>query len=675
MRSLILLILCLFSFAAYSEVIVVDKNLPFSSIGKSISYLQDAEARLSISQILQADRQGLFISSDVEILNFGNSRAAYWLKVSFINKTNSELFLVLGSPGIENVDLFVPKTDGGYHRIHTGSLAASNPEVLNANNYIFSLKRSDLNDQIQTVYLRLRTNNILLVPLKLAVADGLLIGMTPIERFESIYIGILIALFFFNFSVFINSRDYTYLYYSLYILAFFFYVVFYFRGYSYIFGNDFRIFLNTSPHLFLGLGMISGIAFSRSFLNLKETLPWAVQILRVLAACWMTTIVLSVLGFKSLTSDIAQILSSITTISVWVLGILAYRTGYKPAVYFIIAWSFVCLTSVWVVLSLADFFPYNELSVQIAPLGFVFELLLLSLALGDRLKDMKYASHEIQERQLKFQQENLYLVNSQNERLEKVVESRTRALKKMIQSLENANADKNRIFSIIAHDLRSPFNSLISLFSLNDMDMLTFEDVKILLNDSRRNIDNIHNTLNNLLYWAQSQMQGITTAPSRFNMRVMVEDLMLVYQPLTAKKSIMTEIIIEDDNDVFADLNQINVVIRNLIDNAIKFTPLGLFIRIKIWGDSNHVYVDISNPVADPHKIDKFTHLNGVEPSYGTANERGVGLGLHLCRDFVERNNGALMVTIEGDCVVMRFNVPKYLVESSPIVAAEVMEY
>lgn len=486
-------------------------------------------------------------------------------------------------------------------------------------------------------------------------------GITTMERFEAIYVGVLAALFFFNFCVFLSSKDRTYLYYSIYIFALFFYVVLYFRGYSGLFGASFRDFINSYPHLFLGAGAIAGIVFSSCFLNLPVVLPWSDRVIQALVGVWLLTIIICVSSHRSFVCNLSEALAAVTTLSLWVLGIIAYCKGYKPALYYVIAWAFVCIAILWISLDLFNLVSYSTISFHLAPLGFIFELLLLSLALGDRLKDLKKGKLEEQQDKLKMQEENLYLISTQNERLERVVDSRTKALKKIVQSLEAANADKSRLFSIIAHDLRSPFNSLISLLSLNDMDLLTFEDVKMLLNDSRRNIDNIHNTLNNLLYWAQSQMEGITTAPSRFNMRVMVEDLMLVYQPLINKKSINIEFAVEDDEDVFADLNQINLVMRNLIDNAIKFTPLSRHIKIKIWGTERHLYVEVCNPVAGVLDIGQLGAKKGSQPSYGTSNERGVGLGLHLCRDFVERNKGTLEVNKDGDCVVLCFNLPKFI--------------
>ena len=120
---------------------------------------------------------------------------------------------------------------------------------------------------------------------------------------------------------------------------------------------------------------------------------------------------------------------------------------------------------------------------------------------------------------------------------------------------------------------------------------------------------------------------------------------------------------------MYADLNQINLVVRNLIDNAIKFTPLNQFIHLKVWGRGQMIYVDVSNPVAGVLNIDQLANNTGGKPSYGTSNERGVGLGLRLCKDFVERNNGKFKVIEEEGCVVFRFSIPKF--KGADITAAD----
>lgn len=673
MRFLFPIIFFFFSIAVNGNTIIVDKRLPYKDLGKSISYFKDKKGDLDIRQLVNADKKGKFLVSHADVLNFGNSNSAYWLKVDYTRPDREKAYLILDVSNIEEIDYYLQNANGGYDHIHSGSIAPANPSVIVSNNYILNLPDSSSSLAKQTVYIRLKTHNILVVPLKMAVAENLLAGLSSAGRLEAIYIGILLALFFFNVFVFFSSRDLAYFYYSAYILSLFSFIVLYYRGYGYLLGNEFRYFINFYPYIFLATASIAGIAFCYNFLNLSVVLPWSKRLVQFLVVGWLLNMLVCLLNYKSISANLSQVLTALTTLSLMLFGVRTYFKGYKSALYYVIAKLFLCILTIFIMLCFSwNIIQYSELIFRLAPLGFIFELLFISLALGNRLKEMEKTRLKVQLDTLNLHEENLYLVSSQNERLEKVVEARTRALKKLVQSLEAANADKNRLFSIIAHDLRSPFNSLISLFSLNDMDLLTFDDVKLLLSDSRKNIDNIHNTLNNLLYWAQSQMKGITTAPSCFNLQKLVEDLIVVYQPLINKKNIKIDFQVIDQTDVYADFNQISLVIRNLIDNAIKFTPHNRYIRIKIWGDNNNVYVDVCNPVAGKLDIDQLASKTGTQPSYGTSNERGVGLGLHLCRDFIEKNSGYLKVSKEDECIVLRFNLPKYITFSSkPLPLAE----
>jgi signal transduction histidine kinase len=662
MRLILVIFLCVFFTRVSGEVIVVDRYLPFSSLGKSITYLEDQSGLLDLAGAIQKSDSGAFKQSNVDILNFGNGKSAYWIKLSYINKINDKIYLVVDISNIESIDLYYKDQKGKVTQVHSGSMASFSDGVIASKNYIFNLPQGYYPTKIQDIYVRLRTNNVMVVPLKIATTEQMLGGLHAAERFESVYVGILIALLFFNLSVYIRSKDRTYLYYSTYLVCVFVYLVLYFNGYAYVLGKGVQHFIYAYPHLFLGLGNLAGIAFSYNFLNVSKLLPKIRPLVIGLMACWAVAICFCLLGFKTESTSIVRAMAGLSTVILWSLGIAVYRKGFKPAFSYVLAWTFVLLTTLWIVLTMYNVLPYNTFSFQVAPLCLIFELLLLSMALGDRLKQLHKQALEVQADKLKVQEENLALVNTLNERLERVVESRTKALKTTVQSLEAANADKNRLFSIIAHDLRSPFNSLISLFSLNDMDMLTFEDVKMMLNESRKNFDNIQNTLNNLLYWAQNQMQGIKTAPTRFNVRIMLEELMLVYQPLIVKKNICMDIVIDDDKDVFADLDQVKLVMRNLIDNAIKFTPPDQYINIKIWGNLAHLYVDVCNPVVGAFNLAHLDQKPAGQTSYGTSNERGIGLGLHLCRDFVEKNGGSLRVSKEGECVVLRFNLPKFAI-------------
>ncbi|ACU03925.1 sensor histidine kinase [Pedobacter heparinus] len=663
MRYALILLVYLASFSGgYAQPLInLNDSSPYSNIGRSVSYLEDKTGGLNLAAVKALDKGGRFLKSDAEILAFGNRRSAFWMKLNYFNKSDGKAFLVIDVPNVESIDLYADLPGGHQLHLHTGSLSVKMKRVVASNNYIFDLGGADdIHPGIQTVYIRVKTNNILLLPVKLVTAETLIAESALKTRFEAMYIGALIILFFFNLFLYLSFKDHIYFIYSIYVGSLFIYLIFYIRGYGYVFGTNFRAFINLYPHIFLSVSCLASALFSINYLELKKRIPGVIRIYNVLIFCWLVILVLSILGYKSAISGIVNYLLMLSSVFLWINGFLSYRTGHKAALYYILAWAFVCIPILFVTLTLSGVFAYHDYTFYIVPAGTTIELLLLSFALGDRFNTIR--------------KQNIRLITTQKERLEKLVQGRTlklnesvkmlkeRTLKlnETIETLEETNAVKNKLFSIIAHDLRSPFNSLLSIFSLKDMNLLTFEDLKMLLNESRKSIDTIHNTLNNLLYWAKSQMEGVTAFPSNLDLKEMISNLLLVYQPLITRKSIGIAFLADQHIEVYADENQIQLVMRNLIDNAIKFTPFQQNITISLKKDATHAHIIVTNPVSGAVAINQDTFSSGKihNPAYGTANEKGVGLGLHLCREYIQQNGGELIVELRSDQVSFSFSLP-----------------
>lgn len=647
MRYSFALLLCICSFfsAFGQETIQLDNNLPYRNLGKSISYLEDKSGNISYEAVKALDKDGKFIPSAKEILNFGNSGAAFWLKLDYHNRSGGSPFLIIDVPNIENIDLYEDLPNGKLFHFRSGSLFFKTKGVVATNNFVFELPVTGAEAFRQSVYIRVKTNNVMLLPIKLATSETLITKGVVKIRFEAMIIGALIILFLFNLFLYLSFKDRIYLIYSIYIGTLFIYLILYIRGYGYVLGHGFREFLNHYPHVFLSMSCLAAAIFSIKFLDIHKRLPKAVLIYKILVVCWIVIFFMSALGYKGLIAALVNYLLTISSLTLWILGIWSYFKGHKPALYYVLAWSFICGPIFFITLTLSGVFSYQDYTFFVVPAGTTIELLLLSFALGDRFNTIR--------------KQNIRLMTTQKERLEKLVHGRTLKLNQSIKMLEESNTVKNKLFSIIAHDLRSPFNSLLSIFSLKDMNLLTFEDLKMLLNESRKSIDTIHNTLNNLLYWAKSQMEGVVAFPVIFNLKTMVDDLILVYQPLLERKSITIMLDQDPDTMVYADENQVQLVMRNLIDNAIKFTPFGESIMINMKNEQQHVRVCVINPVSDADKLNVtcFDTDKIQTPSYGTANEKGVGLGLHLCREYIAQNGGALRIEINADQVAFCFQL------------------
>jgi signal transduction histidine kinase len=652
MRFLILLFI-LFGYTnifASKQTIHLDSTASHHNLGKNISYFEDKSAKLNLVQV-----QGLpneqFKQGQTDILNLGNSKSAFWLKIDYISSSANKEYLIIDCPSIENIDFYTNTLNGIIHRA-TGSIYQSKAGVTITNNFLFDLP-NDTSLITKTIWLRLQTNNILIVPVKMATSENFIPGHSTKKNLEAIYIGVLLTLFLFNTFLYFSIKDSAYLYYSIYVISMAIYVVTYLRGYSYVLGDNFRIFINLYPHISLSISVVSSILFSAKFLNLKKLSPKLNRTYQLVIACSMLMFFFSLIGFKSFSSTMAQFITLTASVVIWISGVVAYKKGHRAAKYYILAWTFMSVTIIAVVLSLANILTFRDYTFDYVPIGSTLELLLLAFALGDRYRTILSNEQLVRD-------ENYLLIQTQNQRLEKLVTDRTLKLSDTIVQLKASNAVKNKLFSIIAHDLRSPFNSLMSIFSLKEMNLLSFDELKMLLNENKKNIDTIHNTLNNLLYWAKSQMEAVKTTPTTFNLGTLIKDLTLVYAPLTQMKGINIDVQITEQSLVYADENQIQLVLRNLIDNAIKFTPFSHTISISLSHNDEHMRISVTNTVSNTSElnIEGITNPDNHESTYGTSHEKGIGLGLHLCREYIKGNGSKLQVKINDRLVSFCFELP-----------------
>ncbi|WP_285058050.1 sensor histidine kinase [Pedobacter ginsengisoli] len=639
------LALILFSLAAHAaDPAIVSVPHAYENIGKQVSVLKDQHNSYTFDQVTSTAAAGKFVRSTESILNLGNSASAFWIKIRYQNPGTQTAYLIVDVPNIDHIDFYAADGRGVVVRRHTGSLSAPNPDVVATNQYLFDLLPTGV--QGKDVYLKIRSSNIMLVALKIADAKTLISSSNYKLGFEAIYSGILIMLFIFNVFLFISVKDRTYLYYSVYIAALLIYVVLYLRGYSYILGPDIRRFVNLYPHVFASLATIAAFFFSWEFLGIKERVPKMVPVYKVMVGLWIILLIIAMFGGKSVLAVLVNYLTFISCMVAWYAGLCAYRNGLKPALYYLIAWFAVALSFVIALLGLTHVIPYYDLSYEVGPIGTTIEMLFLSFALGDRFNHIRQEKNRIKK-------ENLKLILSHNEKLEFVVEERTRKLSK-------ANAEKDKLFSIIAHDLRSPFNSLVSILELNDNDMLNLEELKMLLQETRKNVDQIHLTLNNLLYWAKGQMEMPGSNPEDFDLEAMAERLILVYQPLSMSKNVQLITSTSGSCNVFADVNEINLVLRNLIDNAIKFSPQNSVIRIVMEQQDSKVQISVCNAAQESRAAKLETLLDPMEFSStpGTNNEQGIGLGLLLCREYIQLNGGDMQVVARDHQVIISFSLP-----------------
>ncbi len=222
-------------------------------------------------------------------------------------------------------------------------------------------------------------------------------------------------------------------------------------------------------------------------------------------------------------------------------------------------------------------------------------------------------------------------------------------LKKTENELREANITKDKFFSLIAHDLRSPIGSISSLTRLLYEGFDKFEPVKQkeLLSWLCDTTDNTYSLLEDLLLWSQSQNDQIVIKPEHFNISKTVDDIIKIFGQLIVNKSLKIIPNYNPSINLNADKQMISTIIRNLLANAIKFSYKGGTILVDILPDEKgYVKISITDfGVGIPDdKIERIFNIGVNISTTGTNNEKGTGLGLIMCKEFVDKHNGSIII-------------------------------
>ncbi len=237
------------------------------------------------------------------------------------------------------------------------------------------------------------------------------------------------------------------------------------------------------------------------------------------------------------------------------------------------------------------------------------------------------------------------------------------ALKSKLQTeeLKKLNNLKDKIFSIIAHDLRGPLVNLSEVLKMISSDMITIEEFKTLSPKLSRDILYTTDLLENILHWSRSQLKGYGINKAYFDVRNMIINEVNYHLPSAAIKNIHILHEVFPGLIVYADMLMIQIVVRNILNNSIKFCDEGCEITISaVYKANNQMMIIIQDNGQGMSKESIAMFSKGTSVSTrGTKNEKGTGLGLLICKDFMERNNGKMVVTSEpGDGTIFKLYLP-----------------
>lgn len=241
------------------------------------------------------------------------------------------------------------------------------------------------------------------------------------------------------------------------------------------------------------------------------------------------------------------------------------------------------------------------------------------------------------------------------------IEQQGKEMQAQAESLRQLNQLKTKLFSVISHDLRGPIANLLALLELLTSRAMSADEFMFISYKLKSNLHVTQRTLENLLTWSLSQMEGLKTEQREFDISHIIDEACNLLEEIAQRKNIIVERPSDASIPVMADHNQIHLVLRNLIHNAIKFSREDSRVLVSAESSATHCNIRIRdfgigmNPAETDMILGKHTHFTKA----GTNQEKGTGLGLLLCKEFIKQNGGSLFIESEpGQGTSVTFTVP-----------------
>lgn len=595
--------------------------------------------------------------------SYYTTQATYWVKASFRNNTSETQVGYLHAGNWTIIKYYVNQKFTG----KSGRIYPLTERMLPLYQQYFVLKLSP--KQSKTIYFQLQESMEFYLPSTLQLTWN---NPTYVERQKSntrfaqgIFLGVIIVMALYNLFIFFSVKDVSFLYYVCSIVGVGLYFMFYY-GFTLEFIWPHAAVWNVHSYgLIVPLTRITWVLFTKYYLHLNELLPRWNRGLNFLIYIYLIPIVLTIFTLITGQDFSSAIVNWIGTLGVIVLsmmllmGILALRTGFRPARYFLIANIFFSVGLILFIFRETGFLPDTPITRYGGQLGIILQVVLFSLGLANRLNTAQKA---LAQQEIEKEVERKQLIEQQKKQLEVTVADRTadlqhrteelkitiHKLQESEKNLKDLNHIKDKFFSIISHDLRSPFTTLTSFLNIliNFADEFSKEEMEELAKRTQQSVKNLSSLLENLLQWAMSQMNQNQYQPHQIMLAKAIQETAHLLVVSAEEKKIDLQWEIAPELSVYTDYHMLSFIIRNLLINAIKYTPAQGKIQITAVHQGHWVNICIQDTGVGipPEDLPKLFNAQEHFTRKGTQNEKGVGLGLMLCKEFVEKGGGKISV-------------------------------
>ena len=637
-------------------------------LGPYIGYIEDPSGKLDIVQVANMPATKFKTCSRTSP-GFGFTSSVFWFKFSLYNPEKKQVtrFLEVEYPLLDHLDLYVADKNGQFQVYREGDRQPFFNRPIKYRNFVFILT-IPANSTID-YYLRVQTSSSLNLPARLYTQASFMDKIENEETALGIYFGILFAMLAYNLILFFTIREAVYLYYVLFVI---FYFLFQLDltgvAFKYLWPNN-VYWANESLPFFIFVAYIFGTLFTRQILNTKLHAPFIDQILITFMALSLICAGLCLLFPYEISIKVATLVTTTVIVHIFT-GFLCLFKGYRPARYYALAWSISMAGAAIYAFKSFGLLPNNFITVWGIQIGSAWEVILLSMALSDRLSLLQKEKDRIQaEYTRKLEEANLRLEEFAKT-LEEKVRQRTKELERSNALLkrqaeemrlaeeraERASKAKSDFLANMSHEIRTPLNAITGITALS-LEMELPAKLREYLNIIKVSANSLLNLVNDILDFSKIEAGKMELEQTEFPLLEVIENIADMFTEIVSEKAV--EFIIDIDSNVpdqlVGDPVRLGQLLTNLVSNAIKFTDKGQILLACTVTSKTKDKVTLSFKVADTgigieknrleYLFDMFTQAD----SSTTRRFGGTGLGLTICKRIAQLMKGTIHVESEPD--------------------------
>jgi PAS domain S-box-containing protein len=462
--------------AQTQESILLSHENDLLLVGKKLYFLEDKTGKMTLEEVLQADKAGKFQRHDKDVFVKTNTTYHYWFKLINQNNSREDAWLEVGSTYMWRIDFYAPDSSQKYGKpIELGSLRPYSNKLYNTPLFWFPLNRAqDTTPRIY--YLRMDTERGFEAPIEVGTLRSLYAKKNQTDFIVSAFLGMVIIMILYNLFVYFSVRDNLYLWYLAYLLAILFGVPF---SNNYPFFDEWAVnfipknWWHTHIAVWMSVNFFLASIFGMFYLKLRQRLPYIFWL--AVAEILFVSVFIPILRFAGVphvqVGNMHQNVLTLNILTILLSSYYLYFKGYKDSFYYALGWSFLLAGFIVYILTVEGLLPFTLINRSSLFFASAIEIWLFSLALGDRYNILRREKESANQALLAKNAENQKLIEEQRDTLERLVRERTQELETANQELkvkeeemrQNAQmvADANENISITLRQLERTKESLL----------------------------------------------------------------------------------------------------------------------------------------------------------------------------------------------------------------------